>query len=132
MPPPSDLMYRADGTLLVPLAFTNALISLLSSLPSTFDSHLARITTQQIKTLDPKIHGGNDADNIPTLIHRPSPAKSGYLVIDDWFREELKDCLVALERDAKSEYEELCRKWPGVEEMRTHVDMAARVGWRLD
>lgn len=123
------LTYTRNGSPLLPLAFTNALILLLSNLSSAFEEHLAKITEQQLSAERIKSLTNNQNPQHDSTPSTPkSRIKTRYLVIDDWFKDDLKECLEKLYLDASSEYDALMKEWPGIAEVRVGEDLAWSIG----
>lgn len=97
------LTYTSSGSLLLSLRFVNALIALLSAIPSSaFDEYLSRLCEQQLCAE----RADKDISNKPCI-----------LVVDELFHEVLRDALGKLRREESGRYEKLVSEWPGIEEI---------------
>jgi hypothetical protein len=122
----SSIYIRDDkfvGKFLFPLTFINAMISLLSTLPSAFEEYLAIVIEFQLnaeRVASGKIHQDPAYASYPdnqdaasgSFHHVAAPEE--YLVDEETFGDDLEACLDKLHRDAKAEFDELVKQFPSL------------------
>ncbi|KAJ4291872.1 hypothetical protein N0V90_009768 [Kalmusia sp. IMI 367209] len=94
------LIYTRNGILYLSLSFLNDLITLLSTLPAAFEEALTRISVEQ-----------REAERVDKDV----PKDQQMLVINDEFKDELREVLLKLRSERRTEYEALVEKFPGTE-----------------
>jgi hypothetical protein len=94
------LAYLLDGNLALPIRLLNALITTLSNL-SNFDTELSLISSNLLEAKKENV----DPNSNTTLINEE-------------FRDNLRDALVRLYEEERGEYEKLKEGWAEVEDLR--------------